>query len=114
MERLYGGSSLTNQKGQYLYYNKVAGVVVTGNEDGAKNASASILYELSHIGFTLPPNVDTYWVGEAGPGPSYIGAEGHKNEFTLSHSRVMSHNLVHFTKLLKKHPIPTEGNVISN
>ncbi|MFP3490765.1 NAD(P)H-dependent oxidoreductase, partial [Staphylococcus sp. SIMBA_130] len=44
IERLYGGSSLTNKKSQSLYYNKVGGVVITGNEDGAKHAAASILY----------------------------------------------------------------------
>ncbi|MET3657553.1 multimeric flavodoxin WrbA [Sporosarcina psychrophila] len=74
IERLYGSSGETNDKGQAIYYNKVGGVVVTGNEDGAKHAAASILYGLSHIGFVIPPNVDTYWVGEAGPGPSYIAA----------------------------------------
>jgi multimeric flavodoxin WrbA len=112
IERLYGGSGLTNDKGQYLYYNKVGGVVVTGNEDGAKDASRSILYGLSHIGFTIPPNVDTYWVGEAGPGPSFIEAEGNKNEFTMQHVKIMSYNLMHFAKMLKENPIPTEGNVI--
>lgn len=114
IERLYGASSQTNEKGQYIYYNKVGGVVVTGNEDGAKHASASILYGLSHIGFTIPPNVDTYWVGEAGPGPSYMDAEGNKNEFTKQHAQIMAYNLVHFARMLKEHPIPAEGNVIEN
>ena len=72
IERLYGSSSETNEKEQ-AYYNKVGGVVVTGNEDGAKHASASILYSLSHIGFVIPPNVDAYWVGEAGPGKLLYG-----------------------------------------
>ncbi|MED2974519.1 flavodoxin family protein [Fictibacillus sp. B-59209] len=112
IERLYGASSQTNDKGQYLFYNKVGGVVVTGNEDGAKHVSRSVLYALSHIGFTVPPNVDTYWVGEAGPGPSYIESKGYENEFTMQHSKIMAHNLIHFAKLLKEHPIPAEGNVI--
>lgn len=112
IERLYGGSSSTNEKGQYLFYNKVGGVIVTGNEDGAKHASASIIYGLSHIGFTIPPNVDTYWVGEAGPGPSYIKAEGNKNEFTQQHARIMAYNLLHFARMLKATPIPAEGNVV--
>ncbi|MDQ0219173.1 flavodoxin family protein [Peribacillus cavernae] len=112
IERLYGGSSLTNEKGQYIYYNKVGGVVVTGNEDGAKQVSRSVIYALSHIGFTIPPNVDTYWVGEAGPGPSFIEASGNKNEFTMQHAKIMAYNLIHFAKMLKEHPIPAEGNVI--
>jgi multimeric flavodoxin WrbA len=112
MERLDGGSGLTNDKGQYIYYNKVGGVVITGNEDGAKNAASSILYGLTHIGFTIPPNVDTYWVGEAGPGPSYIEAEGYKNDFTMEHAKIMAYNLMHFAKMLKENPIPAEGNVV--
>ena len=79
IERLYGSSSETNDKGQAIYYNKVGGVIVTGNEDGAKHAAASILYGLSHMGFVVPPNVDAYWVGEAGPGPSYIDAGQHND-----------------------------------
>lgn len=112
IERLYGASSFTNDKGQYLYYNKVGGAIVTGNEDGAKQASASIIYGLSHIGFTIPPNVDTYWVGEAGPGPSYIEANGSENEFTMQNAKIMAYNLIHFARLLKEQPIPAEGNVV--
>lgn len=114
VERLYGGSSITNEKGQYIYYNKVGGAVVTGNEDGAKNVSSYLIYALSHIGFTIPPNVDTYWVGEAGPGPSFIKANGRENDFTLQHAKITAYNLLHFARLLKKHPIPTEGNVIES
>ncbi|MFT9849689.1 flavodoxin family protein [Aneurinibacillus sp. REN35] len=112
IERLYACSSMTNEKGQYLYYNKVGGVIVTGNEDGAKEASRSVLYALSHIGFTLPPNVDTYWVGEAGPGPSYIEAHGERNDFTRQHGRIMAYNLMHFARLLRNNPIPAQGNVV--
>ncbi|SEN99099.1 Multimeric flavodoxin WrbA [Paenisporosarcina quisquiliarum] len=111
VERLYGGSSLTNEKGQYIYYNKVGGVVVTGNEDGAKNVSSYLIYALSHIGFTIPPNVDTYWVGEAGPGPSFIEANGNENDFTMQHAKITAYNLLHFARLLKEYPIPAEGNV---
>ncbi|MFC4558443.1 flavodoxin family protein [Virgibacillus kekensis] len=110
IERLYGGSGLTNEWGQSVYYNKVGGVVVTGNEDGAKHAAQSILYGLSHIGFTIPPNVDTYWVGEAGPGKSFIDAEGYENDFTQQHVQFMTYNLIHFAGLLKENPIPVQGN----
>ncbi|WP_308216627.1 flavodoxin family protein [Pseudalkalibacillus decolorationis] len=112
IERLYGGSSLTNEKGQSIYYNKVGGTVITGNEDGAKNAAKSILYALSHVGFTVPPNVDPYWVGDAGPGDSYIEAGGDEHEFTQNNIETMSYNLIHFARLLKEHPIPAEGNTM--
>lgn len=112
IERLYGGSSLTNEKGQSLYYNKVGGVVITGNEDGAKHAAASILYGFSHIGITVPPNVDAYWVGEAGPGESYIEANGQKNDFSTGHAKTMAYNLIHFARIFNENPIPAKGNTM--
>ena len=111
IERLYGSSSETNDKGQAIYYNKVGGVIVTGNEDGAKHAAASIIYGLSHMGFVIPPNVDTYWVGEAGPGPSYIDA-GQNNDFTKKHIEMLAYNTIHLANILKKNPIPAEGNLL--
>lgn len=112
IERIYAGSSETNDKGQYIYYNRVAGALVTGNEDGAKDSAKSILYSLAHMGFTVPPNADTYWVGPAGPGPSFIEAEGQKNSFTMQHAKIMAYSLIHFARMLKQTPIPTEGTVI--
>jgi len=111
IERLYGSSSKTNEKGQSVFYNKVGGVVVTGNEDGAKHASASILYSLSHMGFVIPPNVDTYWVGEAGPGESYMKA-GKDNEFTKGHVRMLAYNTMHLATMLQNTPIPAKGNTM--
>ncbi|PAV28836.1 8-demethyl-8-aminoriboflavin-5'-phosphate (AFP) synthase RosB [Virgibacillus profundi] len=112
IERMYGASSFTDNNGQSIFYNKVGGVVVTGNEDGAKHAARSILYGLTHMGLTIPPNVDTYWVGEAGPGASFIEAEGHKNDFTMQHVKFMSYNLIHFARMLKENPIPARGNTL--
>lgn len=111
IERLYGSSSKTNDKGQSVFYNKVGGVVVTGNEDGAKHASASILYGLSHMGFVIPPNVDTYWVGEAGPGESYMDA-GTDNDFTKGHVKMLAYNTMHLATMLQNTPIPAEGNTM--
>ncbi|AXI08887.1 flavodoxin family protein [Oceanobacillus zhaokaii] len=111
MERISGSGSKTNELGQPIYYNKVAGAVVTGNEDGAKHAARDILFSLGHYGFSLPPNPLSYWVGEAGPGPSYIEANGYENEFTKNNAQVASHNLVHLAEILTNHPIPAEGNV---
>jgi multimeric flavodoxin WrbA len=111
IERLYGSSSSTNDKGQSIFYNKVGGTVITGNEDGAKHAAASILYGLSHIGFVIPPNVDAYWVGEAGPGASYIEA-GRDNEFTKSAIERLAYNTYHLAGMLKNNPIPAEGNTL--
>jgi multimeric flavodoxin WrbA len=61
-----------NDNGQYAYYGRVGGCFVTGNEDGAKHCAMNILYSLQHLGYVIPPQADAAWVGEAGPGPSYL------------------------------------------
>lgn len=110
IERLDGTYNERNEVGQYPLYNKVGGVVVTGNEDGAHAAAETTLFNLSHLGCTIPPNADTYWVGEAGPGPSYIEAGGEDHPYTKRTTRWMAHNLVHLARMLKVDPIPAEGN----
>ncbi|WP_373059888.1 flavodoxin family protein [Zunongwangia sp. H14] len=97
-----------DENGQYPTYNKVAGVMVDGNEDGAKKAISSITFDLSEHGFTVPVNAFTYYVGKAGPGPSYIKAEGDKHEFTNNMILLMAHNMVHLAKTLKEKPYPTQ------
>ena len=62
IERLYGYSGKTNEAGQYAYYGRAGGCLVTGNEDGAKHASMGVLYALQHIGFVIPPQADAAWV----------------------------------------------------
>lgn len=110
IERLDGTYNERNEVGQYPLYNKVAGVVITGNEDGAHSARETTLFNLMHMGCTIPPNVDTYWVGDAGPGPSYIEAGGENHEYTKRTTRWTAHNLVHMARILRANPIPPEGN----
>jgi multimeric flavodoxin WrbA len=110
IERLDGTYAERNEVGQYPLYNKVGGVVITGNEDGAHSAAESTLFNLTHLGCTVPPNADTYWVGDAGPGPSYIEAHGENHAYTQRTTRWMAHNLVHMARMLKANPIPAEGN----
>lgn len=73
-----------NAKGQYLYYDKVGGCIITGNEDGVKHCAMGILYSLQHIGYSIPPQADSGWIGEVGPGPSYLDKESGaaNNDFT--------------------------------
>ena len=66
IERLYGNSHLLNDAGQYAYYGRVGGCLITGNEDGVKHCAMNILYSLQHLGYTIPPQADAGWIGEAG------------------------------------------------
>ena len=112
IERLDGTYNTTNEVGQYPLYNTVGGVVVTGNEDGAHDCASNTLFNLSHLGCTIPPNADSYWLGNAGPGPSYIEAEGWNHPYTQKTTNWMAHNVVHLARMLKEHPIPPEGNTV--
>jgi multimeric flavodoxin WrbA len=112
IERLDGTYNETNDVGQYPLYNKVAGVVVTGNEDGAHSCAESLLFNLTHLGCTVPPNADTYWVGTAGPGPSYLDAGGEDHPYTLRTSSWCAHNLLHMARILRESPIPPIGNTL--
>lgn len=74
---------------------------------------------MSHIGYTIPPQADCGWIGEAGPGPSYGDVvegstvpAGYNNDFTHMSCTVMSWNLVHTARLLKDAGgLPAVGNV---
>ena len=68
VERIYSFSGMLNDQGQYLFYGRVAGCLITGNEDGIKHCAQNVLYSLQHVGYTIPPNADAGWIGEAGPG----------------------------------------------
>jgi multimeric flavodoxin WrbA len=113
IERLYGNSHLLNDHGQYAYYGRTAGCLITGNEDGAKHCAMNILYSLQHLGFTIPPQADSGWLGEAGPGPSYLDADsgGPENDFTNRNTTFMTWNLLHLARMLKDAGgIPAHGN----
>lgn len=113
IERLYGNSHLLNDAGQYAYYGRVGGCLITGNEDGAKHCAMNILYSLQHLGYTIPPQADSAWLGEVGPGPSYLDEEsgGPENDFTNRNTTFMTWNLLHLARLLKEAGgIPAHGN----
>jgi multimeric flavodoxin WrbA len=116
IERLYACSGLLNDKGQYAYYGKVGGSLITGNEDGVKHCTMNTLYSLQHLGCVIPPQADAGWIGEVGPGASYGDKEngkraGFDNDFTNRNTTFMTWNLMHLAKLLKDNGgIPAHGN----
>ena len=113
IERLYGNSHLLNPAGQWAYYGRVGGCIVTGNEDGIKHCAMNVLYSLQHLGYVIPPQADAGWIGEAGPGPSYLdpGSGGPENDFTARNTTFMTWNLLHVARMLKDAGgIPAHGN----
>lgn len=113
IERLYGYSGQLNDKGQHLYYGRVGGCLISGNEDGIKHCGMNILYSLQHLGYTIPPQADAGWIGEVGPGPSYLDPEsgGPANDFTNRNTTFMTWNLLHMARMLRDHGgVPAHGN----
>lgn len=111
IERLYAMSGYQNNKGQYVYYGRVGGCIVTGNEDGVKHCAMGMLYALQHLGYSIPPQADAGWIGKVGPGPSYGDTEwdgekinpptGYDSGFTNKNTTFMTYNLLHLAKILK-------------
>ena len=100
-------------QGQYAYYGRVGGCLVTGNEDGVKHCAMNVLYSLQHLGYVIPPQADAGWIGEAGPGPSYLdpGSGGPENDFTNRNTTFMTWNLLHLARMLKDAGgMPAHGN----
>jgi multimeric flavodoxin WrbA len=94
--------------GRSALYNKVAGVVITGSEDGALSTLGSIMMVLTFMGFTLPPECAAYWVGEVGDPPSQDREKRLRNQATPHIAKNLARNLVYYGRLLKQHPLVPE------
>ncbi|MBV9830794.1 MAG: flavodoxin family protein [Marmoricola sp.] len=105
LERMDAMISETDDDGRPVAYDKVAGVVVTGNEDGAHHVISEVNGALVDIGFTIPPQSWTYWNKGPGPGPEYPDTdEGH--DWSISTGRAMAQNLVAVAEALAGKPLP--------
>ncbi|MFC0624621.1 flavodoxin family protein [Kribbella deserti] len=104
LERMDAMISETDDEERPVAYNRVAGVVVTGNEDGAHHVISELSGGLADIGYTIPGQAWTYWNRGPGPGPSYSETtEGH--EWSHKTGQAMAHNLVAVAKALAANPI---------
>ena len=100
LERLDAELGETDDQGRMLTYGKVAAVAVVGNEDGAHHVSAEVYQALSDVGFTIPANGVTYWVGEAMHGTDYKDVEP-RPEKTATTTKTLATNAAHLARLLK-------------
>ncbi|BCL18252.1 flavodoxin family protein [Streptomyces tuirus] len=105
LERMDAMLSETDDQQRPVAYNRVAGVVVTGNEDGAHHVISEISGALVDIGYTIPGQAWTYWHLGPGPGPDYLDDDrGH--DWSASTGRAMASNLVHTARALEQNPLP--------
>ena len=105
LERLDAELSETDDEGRLLTYGKVALVGVVGNEDGAHHVTAELFQALNDVGFSLPANGSTYWVGEAMQATDYRDVDP-PPEKTAQTNRTAVANAVHLARLLQGSPYP--------
>jgi multimeric flavodoxin WrbA len=105
LERMDAMLSEQDEQGRPVAYNRVAGVVVTGNEDGAHHVISEIAGGLIDIGFTIPGQAWTYWNRGPGPGDSYLDTE-EGTDWAHSTGRAAAANLAAAARALAERPIP--------
>jgi len=113
IERLYGNSHLLNDEGQWAYYGRVGGCIITGNEDGAKHCAMNILYSLQHSATRSRPRPTPAGWARPGRGPatSTRGSGGPENDFTNRNTTFLTWNLLHVARMIKDAGgIPAHGN----
>jgi multimeric flavodoxin WrbA len=105
LERMDAMLSETRDDGTPVAYNRVAGVVVVGNEDGAHHVIAEVNGALNDIGYTLPGQNWTYWNKGPGPGDEeWLTTD--EREWTISTGRAAAQNLLATARALAAAPIP--------
>jgi multimeric flavodoxin WrbA len=105
LERMDAMIAETDDEERPVAYNRVAGVVVTGNEDGAHHVISEVSGALLDIGFTVPGQAWTYWNRGPGPGDSYLESEEGR-EWSHSTGRAAAANLLAVANALESKPIP--------
>jgi multimeric flavodoxin WrbA len=108
MERLDAELGETDDEGRPSMFGKVAAVAVVGNEDGAHHVSAEVYQGLSDVGFTIPAQAVTYWVGEAMQATDYQDLK-RSPEKTAQTTSTLAANAAHLARLLRGHNYPVPG-----
>lgn len=105
IERLDADISETDDEGRPIMAGRVAIVAVVGNEDGAHKVNADLQQALNDVGFTIPAQGGTYWVGEAMHTVDYKDLDG-VPEKTATATAGAARNAAHLARMLKSAPYP--------
>jgi multimeric flavodoxin WrbA len=105
LERMDAMISEKDDEGRFIAYNKVAGFICTGNEDGAHHVIGEMAIALIDVGFTVPGQAWTYWNKGPGPSVSYLQTD-YRHDWSIQTGEAAAHNLVAVAKALKQNPIP--------
>jgi multimeric flavodoxin WrbA len=105
LERLDAELGETDDEERPTMFGKVAGVGVVGNEDGAHHVCAEVFQALGDVGFTIPAQAATYWVGEAMQAVDYRDLDA-TPEKTAGTTQLLARNATHLAGLLKASNYP--------
>ncbi|MFC9932632.1 flavodoxin family protein [Glutamicibacter sp. NPDC127525] len=105
LERLDAELSQTDEQGRPILFGKVGVVAVVGNEDGAHHVIADLGQGLADVGFTLPAQGSTYWVGQAMHTTDYQDLD-QTPQVTANATQIATRNAAHLARLLKARPFP--------
>lgn len=105
MERMDDFDEQYMRQGRNLLYNRVAGIVITGAEDGAQSIMGRLMSSLNFFGFTLPPEAVAYWVGEVGMYDPEDPEVRRRNRTTDMMAQKLATNLAFYAVLLKAWPL---------
>ncbi len=108
LERLDAELAETDEHGRPELFDKVAAVAVVGNADGAHKITADLLQALNDVGFSVPAQAGTYWVGEA------MQTVDNKDLDTIPEpvagaTAMLARNTAHLAQLLRAHAYPAES-----
>ncbi|WP_413043169.1 flavodoxin family protein [Pseudomonas sp. YJ42] len=105
LERLDAFLGEVDEQQRMVSYGRVACVAVVGNEDGAHHVVAELFQGLNDVGFSIPANGCTYWVGQAMGSIDYKDLD-HPGEKITKTNAMLARNAVHLAKLLKQADYP--------
>ncbi len=105
LERLNAMMTEEGDDGRRVAVDRVAGVAVVGNEDGAHHVCAEVFQGLADIGFTIPGAGATYWTDETSTLRDYRDLDETPEMTASSTSRLAAH-LAHLAAVLSERPYP--------
>lgn len=105
LERINGLYPARDEQNRPVTFNKVAGFVVTGEEDGARHVVTEIAGALMDVGFTIAPQSYTYWNNGPGPGGKYLESD-YRKDWSVQTAKAAANNIVAVARALQQTPMP--------
>lgn len=107
IERLDELHNELRETGKSRLANKVAGIVITGEEDGEQHITGNIANFLLNMGVTLPPQCAVSFQGAyTRATKTSLARKFREEKATASAAQTMARNLVFFSRLLRENAIP--------